>query len=80
MFVNPPASGEIGAKVMSGASSSQVTSSGQQSGLSQTINPKYEAWLVVDQLLLGWLYNSMTLEIATQVMGYEKPKDLLEAI
>lgn len=43
MFVNPPAS-EIGAKVMSGASSSQVTSSEQQSGLSQTINPKYEAW------------------------------------
>lgn len=24
------------------------------------MNPLYEAWVTTDQLLLGWLYNSMT--------------------
>lgn len=38
--------------------------------LEEVPNPTYESWMVVDQLLLGWLYNSMSPEIATQVMGY----------
>ncbi|XP_022148963.1 uncharacterized protein LOC111017501 [Momordica charantia] len=44
------------------------------------INPLYESWVTTDQLLLGWLYNSMTPEVATQVMGYENACDLWAAI
>lgn len=30
------------------------------SDLNMEANPEYEAWLVHDQLLIGWLYGSMT--------------------
>ncbi|KAM6542593.1 hypothetical protein CsatB_007040 [Cannabis sativa] len=32
-------------------------------------NPKFEAWIVHDQLLMGWLYESMSESIASKVMG-----------
>lgn len=34
----------------------------------------------MDQLLLGWLYNSMTPDVATQVMGHQNSKNLWEVI
>uniref|UniRef100_A0A803PR44 Retrotransposon Copia-like N-terminal domain-containing protein n=1 Tax=Cannabis sativa TaxID=3483 RepID=A0A803PR44_CANSA len=33
------------------------------------VNPEFERWIVCDQLLMGWLYGSMTEAIATEVMG-----------
>lgn len=44
------------------------------------VNPPYETWMVTDQLLPDFLYNSMTSDVATQVMGYESAKDLWDAI
>lgn len=43
-------------------------------------NPEYDLWLVVDQLLVGWLYNSMTPEVATQVMGHDEAKPLWDSV
>lgn len=55
-----------------------VHSEGSSSGTSRTTvmktNPNFEAWAIIDQLILGWLYNSMTHEVATQVMGFIKEK------
>lgn len=45
-----------------------------------TPNTEYETWIAVDQLLLGWLYNSMSPEIATQAIGYQTSKDLWDAV
>lgn len=33
------------------------------------LNPAYEDWTTIDQLLLGWLYNTMTVKVASQVIG-----------
>lgn len=33
-------------------------------------NPEYEAWVALDQLILGWIYNSITQAIAIQVMEW----------
>lgn len=44
------------------------------------INPHYESWIANDQLLLGWLYNSMMPEVATQVMGRDTAKGVVECI
>ncbi|KAM6568773.1 hypothetical protein CsatB_016758 [Cannabis sativa] len=38
-------------------------------GTEVTLNPEYEHWVVSDQLLMGWIYSSMTETIATEVMG-----------
>ncbi|XP_038875135.1 uncharacterized protein LOC120067668 [Benincasa hispida] len=46
----------------------------------QSLNPLYEAWVTADQLLLGWLYNSMAPEVAVQLMGFENAKSLWDAI
>lgn len=43
-------------------------------------NPEHDLWLAADQLLVGWLYNSMTPEIATQVMGHDEAKPLWDSI
>lgn len=43
-------------------------------------NPEHNVWLAADQLLVGWLYNSMTPEVAAQLMGYDEAKLLWDAI
>ncbi|MDV3187722.1 MAG: hypothetical protein Q8836_02390 [Sweet potato little leaf phytoplasma] len=83
VYVSQPA---IGITTTAEGSSSEIPASGASGDSSfttptvATINPLYEAWVTTDQLLLGWLYNSMTSEVATQVMGYENAKDLWDAI
>lgn len=61
----------------------EAESSGGGSSSSTTVkvvNPQYESWNAIDQLLLGWLYNSMAAEVATQVLGFENEKDLWGAV
>lgn len=43
-------------------------------------NPEYDIWLTADQLLVGWLYNSMTAKIAAQVIGHDEAKLLWDSI
>jgi hypothetical protein len=43
---------------------------------SKTINPAFEEWVSHDQRLLGWLLNSMTTDIATQLLHCETSKQL----
>ena len=43
-------------------------------------NPAYEEWVVQDQILLGWLYNSMEPDLAAEVMGNETSQELWEAV
>lgn len=44
------------------------------------MNSEYEKWVVVEQLLLGWLDNSMTQEMGTQVVDFQTSKDLWQAV
>ncbi|KAL2475606.1 Uncharacterized protein Adt_36342 [Abeliophyllum distichum] len=39
-------------------------------------NPQYTQWMSIDQLLIGWLYSSMTPEIAMRVMGSSSSNQL----
>lgn len=39
-------------------------------------NPDYEEWIAHDQALLGWLRNSMAIDIATQLLHCETSKEL----
>ena len=39
-------------------------------------NLDYEEWIVEDQALLGWLRNSMAIDIATQLLHYKTSKEL----
>ena len=39
-------------------------------------NLEYEDWMVQDQILLDWLYNSMEADIVAEVMGFETSKSL----
>ncbi|KAI9182401.1 hypothetical protein LWI28_024967 [Acer negundo] len=43
-------------------------------------NPDYEEWIVQDQILLGWIYNSIDIDVATELMGYETSKQPWDAI
>ncbi|XP_038887015.1 uncharacterized protein LOC120077182 [Benincasa hispida] len=63
--------GDFGSQASGGASSA----TGER-----TFNPLYEVWVTADQLLLGWPYNSMTPEVAVQLMGHESAKSLWDAI
>ncbi|XP_038882253.1 uncharacterized protein LOC120073479 [Benincasa hispida] len=62
----------------------EVDSQASEGALSSTymksLNPQYEAWVTANQLLLGWLYNSMTREVVVQLMGYKSAKSLWDAI
>uniref|UniRef100_A0A803R2Q2 Retrotransposon Copia-like N-terminal domain-containing protein n=1 Tax=Cannabis sativa TaxID=3483 RepID=A0A803R2Q2_CANSA len=49
-------------------------------GSGMDINPEYETWLVHDQLLMGWLYGSMTEAIASEVMGCQSALALWNAL
>ena len=42
--------------------------------------PKYKNWVAYDQILLGWLYNSIDIEVAFELIRYETSKLLCEAI
>lgn len=35
-------------------------------------NPEYDIWIAAVKLLVGWLYNSMTVEMASQVTGHDR--------
>ncbi|KAL5546518.1 hypothetical protein UlMin_006205 [Ulmus minor] len=43
-------------------------------------NPEYELWMSKDQLVLGWLYNSIQPKVASRVMGHKTSMSLWEAI
>lgn len=43
-------------------------------------NPKFGQWMSTDQLLMGWLYSSITPDIAMRVMGTTNSKELWTAI
>ncbi|KAL2524524.1 Uncharacterized protein Adt_09578 [Abeliophyllum distichum] len=43
-------------------------------------NPEYSRWISVDQLLMGWMYSSMTPEIVMRVMGCNSLSELWKAI
>lgn len=43
-------------------------------------NPEYSRWMSTDQLLMGWLYSSMTSEIVMRVMGCNSSSELWRAI
>ena len=45
----------------------------------KTKNPSFEEWVADDQMLLGWLLNSMTTNIVTQLMHCENSKQLWDA-
>uniref|UniRef100_A0A803PCW7 Retrotransposon Copia-like N-terminal domain-containing protein n=1 Tax=Cannabis sativa TaxID=3483 RepID=A0A803PCW7_CANSA len=45
-----------------------------------SVNPDYENWLVHDQILMGWLYGSMTEGIASEVMGCQSASSLWAAL
>lgn len=44
------------------------------------LNPAYEEWCVVDQLLLGWIYNTLSVGIASQVVGCQSSQQLWKAV
>lgn len=39
-------------------------------------NPKYEEWMITDQLLLRWLYSSINLEVAAQLINCKTSREL----
>ncbi|TXG48992.1 hypothetical protein EZV62_024867 [Acer yangbiense] len=44
------------------------------------LNSSYENWIAQDQNLLGWLYNSIDVDVTSEVMGNESLQDLWNAI
>lgn len=59
-----------------GSAEGDVSEASSSSVVRTVSNPAFESWVVVDQLILSWLYNSMTVEVAKQVMGHNNAKDL----
>ncbi|PNY01489.1 copia-like polyprotein, partial [Trifolium pratense] len=43
---------------------------------SKKVNPDFQDWMADDQALLGWLMNSMAIDIATQLLHCETSKQL----
>ena len=80
MYVSQPTVTFTAQPTVETITSQIVASSSTSTPTEEIFNPAFEAWLVVDQLLLGWMYNSMTSEIATQLMGFEYSKDMWDAI
>ncbi|KAM6552114.1 hypothetical protein CsatB_001922 [Cannabis sativa] len=54
----------------------RVATGDGQPGFGVRTNPDYEQWVVCDQLLMEWLYGSMTKAIATEVMGCTSARSL----
>ncbi|KAA0026100.1 uncharacterized protein E6C27_scaffold19G00360 [Cucumis melo var. makuwa] len=68
------------------SSNTTVTEEGADAtiGASSSITPRivnslFEQWVTTDLLLLGWLYNSMTPDVAIQLMGFTNVEDLWDA-
>jgi len=55
------------------ACSDQFVTSGETT---RKANPDYDDWITRDQALLGWLINSMTTDIATQLLHCETSKEI----
>ncbi|KAF4392709.1 hypothetical protein G4B88_029448 [Cannabis sativa] len=51
-----------------------------ETGFGFIINPEYKNWIVSDQLLMGWLYSSITEVIETEVMGCDSAAALWKAL
>ena len=49
-------------------------------GFGVSANPAYEQWIISDQLLMGWLYGSMSESIATEVTGCTSARTLWLAL
>lgn len=49
-------------------------------GTDRRINLAFEGWVTMDQLLLGWLYNTMSTELALQVLRCKTSQELWNAI
>lgn len=47
--------------------------------LQVTSNPEYEDWYAQDQMLLGWLYNTIEPTVASELMGYDTSRKLWNA-
>lgn len=58
----------------------EPTEGGEIITIEEQLNPEYEAWIVHDQLLMGWLYGSMTETIASEVMGCKSASALWTAL
>lgn len=39
-------------------------------------NPKFDEWVVTDQLLLGWLYSSISVDVAAPFINYKTSHEL----
>lgn len=49
-------------------------------GAETKANPAFEEWTAIDQLLLGWIYNTLIPEIASHVIGYKTSYRLRKAV
>lgn len=47
---------------------------------STSVNPSYKEWVSTDQLLSGWIYNTLTPDVASQLIGYATSKELWSVI
>jgi hypothetical protein len=56
------------------------TVAGTKAIVESVCNPKYGQWIVNDNLLRGWLYGSMTPEVAREVIGCTTSADLWQAL
>lgn len=45
-----------------------------------TTNLEFEDWFAQDQMLLGWIYNTIEPVVASELMGYETSQQLWTAI
>ncbi|KAL5583388.1 hypothetical protein UlMin_015830 [Ulmus minor] len=57
-----------------------ITTAEEGDSIGVVENPDYEEWVVQDQILLGWLYNSMEADLATEFMGSETSRELWESM
>lgn len=49
-------------------------------GDKEQLKSTFEDWTTIDQLLLGWLYNTMIVEVASQVIGCRMLAELWVAV
>lgn len=42
----------------------------------QKLNEKFEEWQVMNQILLGWLYSSLSLDVAAQMVNCGSNREL----